>query len=368
MNKKFFLIALALKLIIISIHAYSFNVDYSKACYAAQQGDYENAKKKLESLITSNPAAPDLLYDAGVICAKMNEFAPAKGYFQACSNLIATPSELKQKSLFNLANMHVELNELKEAVDAYQQVLTENPYDEKAIYNKKIIEDLLKKQKEEQEDNKQQDKDESENNKNDSQQKDTDQNSEEDKKNNSDQNSQNNAPQDQQNSEKNQQDDQSNNKEKKQSDTNNSTDSKKNNSNDKQESLKQNSDLKNNKQEEKKPEANPFNDKDLNPWKQPKNQKREEKSSQDQGAGQEKNAKVDGNAAQRTQSDKAHEDKNRQKKNGFQATESNVKTPQDKQLEAYLNQVDDYDSQRQKAIIQRALSNNSDESSYKVGW
>lgn len=64
-------------------------------------------------------------------------------------------------SNYNLGNALAHLGKLPEAISAYKKALAINPNDEDALYNKKILEEMLKKQNQEKNDHK--DNDEKEN-------------------------------------------------------------------------------------------------------------------------------------------------------------------------------------------------------------
>lgn len=93
------------------------------------------------------------------------------GDYQAAESNFDNGQQLSPADKFyNKANAQALAGELEGAVSSYKEALQLNPDHQDALYNKKIVEDLLKQQQQEQQQNQQQDESQSEQQKNDQQQ------------------------------------------------------------------------------------------------------------------------------------------------------------------------------------------------------
>lgn len=131
---------------------------YDRAIAAAQKGDLVQAQNMLRQEIVHYPDDARMLYDAGVIAAQQKEYAQASAYFHQAAQQKAVPDALKVQSLFNAGNMAVELNDLQQAIDLYEQALRIDERNEQVKHNLEIVKKMLEQQQQEQQQNQQQEK------------------------------------------------------------------------------------------------------------------------------------------------------------------------------------------------------------------
>ncbi|WP_196137825.1 VWA domain-containing protein [Aliikangiella sp. G2MR2-5] len=130
--------------------------DNQQAVSAFREGDYSTAAQKFEN----------------EQWRATSEFR--QGRFESAAQQFS--SGKSDKALYNQATALAKANKLEESLKTYEELLKNNPEHEDGLYNKKIVEDLLKQQqenKEQQQDKEQQEKD----------QKDSEQQGEQDKQN-----------------------------------------------------------------------------------------------------------------------------------------------------------------------------------------
>lgn len=116
------------------IHAYSWqdlwlNPD-QQAAQLMQRGDYKQAQQLFQEPQWQASAA-----------------YRAENYQQAVQQFKTVKSE---QGYYNLANSLAKLGKYQQALDAYDKSLAINPHDKDAIFNRKLIADLLKKQQQKQ--------------------------------------------------------------------------------------------------------------------------------------------------------------------------------------------------------------------------
>ncbi|MDQ7048821.1 MAG: VWA domain-containing protein [Enterobacterales bacterium] len=115
-----------------------------------------------------------------------------KGDFSQATNHFA---ELKDtESTYNYANSLAKSQQFKKAIETYNKVLSQNPKHEDALFNKKLVEELLKQQQKQ--DQKQNEKDQEDQNKQSDQQKQSDKNTKDDQQQNEQQQQDNKQPSD----------------------------------------------------------------------------------------------------------------------------------------------------------------------------
>lgn len=129
--------------------------DHSRAVALMQQGKFEQAKPLLQRLVTDNPDDAAIMYDAGVLAYKLNDFEQAGSYFKHVAEN-ASSQQLKERAYFNAGNTAVELKKLQEAIELYEKALTLNPHNEQAQHNLEKVKEMLKKEQEQQQNKDQQ--------------------------------------------------------------------------------------------------------------------------------------------------------------------------------------------------------------------
>ncbi len=170
---------------ILTMHLHGI-FEYDRAISKSQKGDWQQSKELLKNVLIENPENPEILYDMGVSSFKSNESEKALSYFsKAAKSSNASPS-LQEKAYYNAGNAHVQLKQLQEAIDAYDQALALNPSNKHAAHNKEVVKKMLEEQKEKDKKD-EQDKKEDKNNKEKQDQKDNqDKNNKDSEKNSED--------------------------------------------------------------------------------------------------------------------------------------------------------------------------------------
>lgn len=152
---------------VFSLHArFMDEVQYSLATADAQKNNWEQAEQRINNLIINTPDRPDLLYDAGVIAYHNKKFEQARACFEHGLQCAQLEPSLQEQLCFNAGNTCVELQQLKEAINYYERVLTLNNKHERARHNLEIVKNMLKEQEQKQ----QQDQDKQKNNNDEQQQ------------------------------------------------------------------------------------------------------------------------------------------------------------------------------------------------------
>ncbi|CZI93270.1 tetratricopeptide repeat protein [Legionella pneumophila serogroup 8] len=217
-------------------------------------------------------------------------------------------NELKtEQGYYNQGNALAHLGKYEEAIRAYDKALAFNPNNQDALYNRKLISELLKKDKEKKKSQNQQDKDQ--------------QNKDQQNK---DQQNQGQQNQDKQNKDQQNQDQQNQDKQNKDQQNQGQQNQ------DKQNKDQQNQDQQNQDKQNK----NQQNQDQQNQDKQNKNQQNQDQQNQD---------KQNKNQQNRDQQNKAQQNKNQNKKNDKQEGEIQSESNQEKQLakEQWLRLIPD---------------------------
>ncbi len=130
--------------------------------YAA--GDFEQACTTFESQLINAPHDDALNYNVGVAHCRKKNYETARDAFMRASQ--SSDVLMQEKAHFNLGNTQVFLEQLEEAIKAYEQVLKINPDNERAQHNLKLVQEMLRKKKEQEQEQKKQDQKKSEQEKN----------------------------------------------------------------------------------------------------------------------------------------------------------------------------------------------------------
>jgi Ca-activated chloride channel family protein len=125
-------------------------IQYGRAAQDAQQGNWQDAHKRLNQLVTDNPKRADVLYDSGVAAYRLKNFESAQAYFRHVTEHEDVTSELKERAHFNLGNTYVATKQLQEAIDEYEKVLDINPDNTHAQDNLRIVKQMLEQEKQNQ--------------------------------------------------------------------------------------------------------------------------------------------------------------------------------------------------------------------------
>ncbi len=142
------IILLFLSLAISPLHAI---FEYDRAIMQGNKGNWQQSKELLKKVVVDEPDRPDILYDMGVASFKSGDADKALAYFTQAAQRSDTAA-LQEQAFFNAGNAHVKLNQLRQAIDAYDKVLALNPSHERAKHNKEVVKKMLEQQKQEQED------------------------------------------------------------------------------------------------------------------------------------------------------------------------------------------------------------------------
>lgn len=124
--------------------------DYDRAIMQSQKNNWPQAEQLLTQVIIENPDKPDALYDLGVVAYKNNNFDTALNYFNKAASHPMANSMLQQQAHFNAGNAHVQLKQLQEAIDAYDNVLALKPDHKEALHNKEMVKKMMEENKQEQ--------------------------------------------------------------------------------------------------------------------------------------------------------------------------------------------------------------------------
>lgn len=141
-------------LIFFTVAVHSLPFSHDNAVYAAQQGKWQEAQEKLQTLLVDDPDNADILYDAGVTASKCDNFSQAFAYFTQAA-LIGKNDILKEQAYFNAGNAAVALKKLEEALVHYENALSLNQHNEYARHNRDVIKKMLEEQKQKEQQDKQ---------------------------------------------------------------------------------------------------------------------------------------------------------------------------------------------------------------------
>ena len=137
--------------------------NYDKAIYDAQHENWDSSLQRLNSNLIEHPDDPSLLYDAGVVSYRSDNFKQAQDYFKRASQSPLIEKPLQKQSFFNLGNAYCALEEYKQAVSAYEDALRLDPNDERVQHNLKKARELLAAQQKKNEEQKKQDQQQEQN-------------------------------------------------------------------------------------------------------------------------------------------------------------------------------------------------------------
>lgn len=137
--------------------------NYDRAIIHGQNDKWIESKELLKNELIKKPENAGLLYDAGVSSYKSGEYDKALSYFNKTAQHTNSSKSLQEQAYFNTGNTHVQLKQLQEAIDAYDQALALNPENERAAHNKEVVKKMLEQQK--QQEQKQDKKDQQDKNK-----------------------------------------------------------------------------------------------------------------------------------------------------------------------------------------------------------
>lgn len=138
-----------------TIHPFS----YDSAMYAAQKGDIKSADEQMRSIVTNSPDDADVLYDAGVLSAQLNNHSQAAAYFSRSAQCTHDDKDLCIRAHFNAGNAFVDTKDLKRALEHYDQALKIDADNEYVRHNRDRVAQMLQ-----QEEQKQQQQDQEKNN------------------------------------------------------------------------------------------------------------------------------------------------------------------------------------------------------------
>ena len=173
----------ALLLFFIPFSSYAL-LDNHTAASAYKKGDFKSAQDIYKKPLIDEPDNGQLLFNLGDSAYRLQEYQQARAYFSQAADLLTKNRELQEQAYYNAGNAYFKEEKLQESLELYNKVLELNPENEKALHNKKVVEELLK-QKEQQQDQKDQNKNQ---NKDKQDQKKQDQQNSQDNKDNKDQN------------------------------------------------------------------------------------------------------------------------------------------------------------------------------------
>lgn len=133
---------------------------YDRAIRDVQRNDLPKAMQRLNASLIDHPDDTSLLYDAGVVAYKSNDFNQARDYFNRATQSKDGDAQLQKQAYFNSGNASVALTDYKNAVLSYEQALHIDPSDERVQHNLKKARELLRQQQKEQQDKKDEKQDE----------------------------------------------------------------------------------------------------------------------------------------------------------------------------------------------------------------
>jgi Ca-activated chloride channel family protein len=159
--------------------------EFDRALSYQETGDWQSSLSFLEKLLIDQPDNPLYLYHAGLAHYKLNNFESAQNYFEKFAHSVNQDDiESRIKGLFNQGNALYKSNKFKDAIAAYDAALLLDGQNTYVLANKKLAEEKLKQQNDQQsEQDQQQSQDDGQSNNQQSQQKKNNQSKSEKQKN-----------------------------------------------------------------------------------------------------------------------------------------------------------------------------------------
>src|SRR5687768_8373538 len=96
----------------------TYPLSYDFAIRKAQQGDIKSADEQIRKIMVNCPDEADVLYDAGVLAHRLNNYSHATTYFARAANCSSDQS-LQFRCYFNAGNASVDNKDLKMALEYY---------------------------------------------------------------------------------------------------------------------------------------------------------------------------------------------------------------------------------------------------------
>ncbi len=150
--KKFFYVMLGVWL----PHVYAVglleHINKVRALHAYKKGDYAAAQERYETLLIDEPRDEQVLLGLGNTCYAQQNYAQAADYYRL---IMQHEVDLaKESALFNLGCAQVRLEQLKEALASFEEVVRMNATNQRAQKNCEILRKMLQQQKSGKNDNK----------------------------------------------------------------------------------------------------------------------------------------------------------------------------------------------------------------------
>ncbi len=142
-----FKIACTVFLMSMSLHA---GLQEYKGVQAYRKGNFQVAQEKLQQALINNPHDVQLLYNNGSAAYRLKEYDKAVSFFKKASEISKPKDPLYEDTLYNLATSYAQQEQLQEALQTFNKLLRQNPYHERAVHNKQVVEQLMQKKEQEQ--------------------------------------------------------------------------------------------------------------------------------------------------------------------------------------------------------------------------
>ena len=118
--------------------------DNHNAASAYKKGDFKAAQDIYKKQLIDEPDNGQLLFNLGDSAYRLQEYQQARAYFSQAAELLTKNRELQEQAYYNAGNAYFKEKKLQESLELYHKVLELNPENEKALHNKKVVEELLK--------------------------------------------------------------------------------------------------------------------------------------------------------------------------------------------------------------------------------
>ena len=116
-----------------------------------QKGNYQRAYELFSEALQQTPDDPKILQSLGSAAFKLNQLDQAARAFEGARKS-ARSAERKFDASYDLGTTHLAAKKYQEAIDAFDQALSIQPKEPKALHNRAIAEALLKQKEEEKDD------------------------------------------------------------------------------------------------------------------------------------------------------------------------------------------------------------------------